>query len=343
MPVLTSHLIFSLCFVAGQSGGHILPCITQAEQIMQQNQSTQAYLLSSGSSLDMTIMKKHPSIKHIVPTEINSIPYKQPWKLPLFIYKISTYFFKTMYQLYHIKPKKIISYGGLVSIPVCIAGKLLGIPIELYELNVQPGKSIQFLSHFTDTIHICFQKTKNYFKDKTCKLVPYPIRFTQQDIQHDTSTLLTKYNLKHNKKTVLILGGSQGSIFINQAFLNALKKSTFKNSIQVIHQTGNQNCQNYKEWYKQQDIPAVVFSYNEDLQDFYNLADLIICRAGAGTLFEVQFFKKNCITIPLETNINNHQISNAYAIAHMNPNQFTVLRQKECENLLPTIMLQKLL
>ena len=331
MSAFINHALLILCFVAGKSGGHLLPCITKAEQALQTKAADQAYLFSSGSSLDYKIMEKHPTIEHYVPATIDSIPYKQPWLFPLFIFNMTSYFFHSLYKLWTIAPAKIISFGGLNSIPVCLAGKILGIPFELYELNVQPGQAIKFLSYFTDTVYICFNQTAQYFSNKKTVLAPYPVRFTNADLIHDKEKLLEEWNLTKDRKTIVILGGSQGSMFVNQAIKNCLEQDEqFAHSVQIIHQIGMYDHDNYKEFYAQHNIPAVVFAYNEQLQNFYNLADIIICRAGAGTLFEVEFFKKQCVIIPLQTDLNDHQVCNAQAMADMYPDRFTVITQEDC-------------
>ena len=331
MSAITTHALLVLCFVAGKSGGHLLPCITKAEKVLQADTTSQVYLFSSGSSLDEKIMQKHPAIKHYVPAIIDSIPYKQPWLFPWFIFNMGAYFFNSLYKLWNINPAKIISFGGLNSIPVCLAGKILGIPFDLYELNVEPGKAIKFLSYFTDTVHICFAQTAQYFKNKKCVLTPYPVRFTDADRTYDKAKLLADWNLSTDRKTIVILGGSQGSLFVNQAIKNCLEQDVqLCNRVQIIHQIGINDQDDYKNFYDQHHIPSVVFAYNEQLQNFYNLADVIICRAGAGTLFEVEFFKKPCIIIPLQTDLNDHQLLNANAMADMHPDYFSVILQENC-------------
>lgn len=339
MSAIVTHAALIVCFVAGKSGGHLLPCITQAEKILHEQSTSKVYLFSSGSQLDYKIMEKHQDIEHYVPTNLESIPYKKPWLFPYFFYTMGSYFVHAWYALWDLKPAKIISFGGLNSIPVCLAGMVLGIPFDLYELNVEPGLTTKFLSYFTNTIHICFAQTAQYFTHKHCVLAGYPVRFTQRDTMYDAATLLAKYSLSSDRKTILILGGSQGSVFINNVFKDVLNQdSQLCKKIQVIHQIGIYDQDDYKKLYEQHAIPAVVFTYNEQLQNFYNLADLIICRAGAGTLFEVEFFKKPCIVIPLETELNNHQVQNARAISAMFPQQFMTIGQKECpDSLLPSI------
>lgn len=318
----------TICFVAGKSGGHLIPCLTKAKEIQQQNPQAQIYLFSSGSKLDHTIMDKQKEINHIVPTEIDNPPYSKPWLLPWFLGKTLWYFSKSLYYLHKIKPQKVVSFGGFVSIPTIVAAKILRIPFEIYELNVEPGKATNFLSKITDTIYICFKSTAQYFPNKKCIYFDYPVRFNQDDIVTDTTNLLKKYNLEKNRKTFLILGGSQGSILLNEVFKNMIQNNPdIISKIQIIHQTGNSDPFDYKKFYQEYKIPAVVFDYHNQLQDFYNLADFIICRAGAGTLFEIKFFKKNCLTIPHKTNQTNHQIQNVLELQKEFPEQFHIIEQ----------------
>jgi len=343
MSTIITQTALILCFVAGKSGGHLLPCITQAEKFLHTDASNQVYLFSSGSQLDKKIMEKHPLIHHIMPAKLDRVPYQQPWLFPLFLYQMTNYFVQSLYQLWCIKPAAIISFGGLNSIPVCLAGMLLGYPFQLHELNVEPGQSIQFLSRFTDTVYIYFSQTAEYFKNKKWVLTPYPIRFTDKDLLYDKDTLLHQWHLSADKKTILILGGSQGSVFINQAIKESLQANPdLAAQVQIIHQVGSQDSADYQHFYDQHAIPAVVFAYNEQLQNFYNLADCIICRAGAGTLFEVAFFKKPCIIIPLQTTLNNHQVQNAYAMQTMFPENFSVLLQDDTAEKLESLLLQVL-
>ena len=323
----------TICFVAGKSGGHLLPCITQAYEIKEKSPQTELYLFSSGSKLDHTILNKYPEIQHVVPTELDNPPYSQPWLFPWFACKTAWYYIKSLYSLMQIKPQKVISFGGFVSIPVILAAKTIGIPCEIYELNVEPGRATSFLSKFTDTIYICFQETAKYFPTKKCITFDYPVRFKKDDLNFSKEELLKKYNLKQNKKTILILGGSQGSILLNQVFKEIIEDyPQISSSIQVIHQTGSSDPYNYQDFYEKTSIPNVVFSYSNQLQDFYNLADIIICRAGAGTMFEIKFFNKKCITVPHKTNQTDHQIKNVLELQKTYPENFYIIKQDEFNN-----------
>jgi UDP-N-acetylglucosamine--N-acetylmuramyl-(pentapeptide) pyrophosphoryl-undecaprenol N-acetylglucosamine transferase len=219
--------------------------------------------------------------------------------------------------------------GGLISSPVCLAGKLLQIPIEIWELNVEPGKTVKFLTKFVDTINICFDETQKYLPHKTCKLVDYPIRFNDESKKILKISILEKNNFLADKKTILIIGGSQGSQFINNLFKQfILKNLQFKEKIQVIHQTGSTEF-DWNKFYKMHNINAITFNFYDKMDEYYSISDLVICRSGAGTLAEIQFFEKKCITIPLETKSTSHQILNANNLAKRFPESFKVIKQNE--------------
>ncbi|MFA5998881.1 MAG: UDP-N-acetylglucosamine--N-acetylmuramyl-(pentapeptide) pyrophosphoryl-undecaprenol N-acetylglucosamine transferase [Candidatus Babeliales bacterium] len=328
-PILLNAAM-TICFVAGKSGGHLLPCITKAAQIKAEHPTAQLYIFSSGGDLDKTIIDKHKNLQHYIPTTLDNPPYQQPWLLPFFAIKTGWYFCKSFYKLAKLKPQKVISFGGFISIPVCMAAKCLGIPFEIYELNVEPGKATVFLAKFTQSVYTCFDSTKKYFPKNTCIHFDYPIRFTANDKVFDRLALLEQYSFSPDRKTILILGGSQGSILLNDVMKETIQKyPELAGKVQIIHQTGQSDPFDYAALYREHKIPSQVFGYHEKLQDFYNLADLIISRAGAGTLFEIKFFGKNCITVPHETANTNHQIKNVLELQIENPEQFKIIKQAD--------------
>ena len=223
---------------------------------------------------------------------------------------------------------------------------MLRIPFEMYELNLIPGKANMLLAPLARTIFICFGASSSHFK-RSCSLVDYPVRFPMELRKGSQLMALQAIKLSTTKKSLLILGGSQGSTFIN----NAVKQWLIDNPhlhhvVQVIHQTGAHDATNWQEFYASLNIPAITFDYAPNIEYYYIAADLIICRSGAGTLFEIQFFNKRCITLPLETASTNHQIKNAQALADQHPFLFTVIGNSELvkdPTLLPRTLTQQLL
>lgn len=321
----------TICFVAGRSGGHLVPCLTLAYTFLKNNPTYKVMLFSTTSQLDATIVSNSPTIHHYIQLSLHNVPYKNLRKYPYFIFSLAAALFKSFYYLYKYKPQKIISMGGYISIPVCIAAWLLRIPIQLYELNAAPGKAARFLAPLAHKIFVVFQQAQRFFPAKKCSITSYPIRFSD-NINNNPNPSATR-NLSSNKKTVLILGGSQGSAFINNLIKQWLEHNhQLHNAIQLIHQIGADNITDWQAYYNNYCIPAIVFDYQHNLEQYYRTADLIICRSGAGTLFEIQFFKKLCITIPHEATTTSHQINNAYAMAEQYPQLFTVIKQSEIKH-----------
>lgn len=319
-----------ICFVAGKSGGHILPCITLAQQIMHKHPHYEVMFFSTTSTLDKQIINGNAIIKHYIPLSLESSHLKKIIRWPIFLTNLVSSFFKSLYYLHKLNPESVISTGGYISIPVCLAARLLKIPIELYELNAVPGKAVKFLAPFAYKIWICFEKSTSYLPAKKCALTHYPIKFDSTTKLNTREEVLLSLNFSLDRKTILILGGSQGSLFINAAIKQMLERwPDAGKTIQIIHQTGALDRTDWTNTYDQLGIPCLVFGYSDALGNYYTAADLIICRSGAGTLAEVSFFNKKCITIPLETTTNNHQIDNAIAAAQMRPDLFNVISQND--------------
>ena len=319
----------TICFVAAKSGGHILPCLTLASHLKETAYNASVLFISAKNQLDYQLTHNHPNIDRNIYITLCNIPYKKPYLLPKFFLQLIWATLKIFLFFIKKRPEKIISSGGYIATPVIIAGSLLRIPIELWELNVIPGKAIKWLSFFAQRINICFPETINHFSPKKCHLSSYPIRYHEGE---KSSPLLCKekLNLKKNLKTIFILGGSQGSKELNEMVKEILNKNVLlAKKIQVIHQTGPHNPELIEEWYKKHNIAAHVFTYKNNLACMYNAADIIISRAGAGALAEIIFFEKPAIIIPLTTIQTDHQIHNAQSIAKQFPQRIIVATPTE--------------
>jgi len=330
----------TICLVAGSSGGHIIPALQLGQKWLQKNKSGRVIFFCSSKKLDKKILEKTSFLTKTINLNLDNFPGKKIWLYPKFLFQLLYSFFKSLFYLIKYRPHKTIGTGGYISIPVCIAAKLIRSKVELYELNVVPGKAIKALIPIANKIFITFEGSKLFFQhrmkdvSKRCELKNYPIRFEEKDKSFDKKVILSNINknfditFEENKKTIFLLGGSQGSLFLN----NILKKWIEKNksilqNLQIIHQRGITDKTDWPSFYKNLALPAIVFSYDENIKDYYVISDLIICRAGAGTLFEIEFFKKQSLVIPLKSEQTDHQVDNALEMKHKNPELFTVQDQ----------------
>ena len=294
----------TICFVAGKSGGHIIPCLHIAQQYKKQHKA-EILFFSTTASLDISILSHSNIVSRHIALPLRSIISKTWWGYTQVVWDVLISCIVSIKTLYTCRPATIITTGGAVAIPVCLAGFIFRIPITLYYLDVEPGRSLKFLRRLATTHYVCFKKTALMIPN--AEYIPYPLKYNQQDriAQRNAQQLL---HIPSHVYTIVILGGSQGSVFLNQCIKNYVISHFFHNNrIHIIHQTGSHDATDWNMFYKENNVHAHIFTYQDNLSHFYSVADLIICRGGAGTLFEVKFFKKRCIIIPLVTSTTDHQ------------------------------------
>jgi len=320
----------TLCFVAGRSGGHILPALTIAEQYKVKNPTAYIVFFTTHTALDTALVHEHPVVTHHIPLHLENIP-RAVWKLPLYGLHVLKTFIQSIYHLRKHRPSRVISTGGYIAIPVIFAARLLRIECELYTLDAVPGKAAKFIAPYVQTNTICFAQAAQHLLPSNSRLVAYPVRFATNTVP-DTAPLYEQLHFSPNKRTLLIFGGSQGSISLNTLIRDWLvHDKDLCTKIQIIHQTGSSDATDWQGFYKDLAIPAHVFAYDNSMNRYYAIADLVIARAGAGTLFELAFFSKKSVIIPLETTTTNHQVDNAYAMAEMHPQLFDVITQNQIQ------------
>ncbi|MGE0009223.1 MAG: glycosyltransferase [Candidatus Babeliales bacterium] len=321
-------MINTYCFVAAKSAGHILPALALARQTKQANPNAEIIFISTNTLLDQKLLNRNQDITRHIPFMLPNIPYYKPWRLPIFLWQLIKCTYQNYMLLKSIRPKSIVSTGGLIALPTCLAGWWLNIPIDLYELNAEPGMAINWLSKLATHVYYCFDETAHALPAKKRRKAHYPLYISLNTAAKSYADL----NFDKNKKTIFLLGGSQGSEKLNQALKNILSHNKqLAGSVNIIHQIGGHetNLETWRSWYKEHHIPAYLFTYEPTCVPYYKLADVVICRSGAGTLFELEALQKQYITIPLETKSTQHQVTNAVAMERKYPKLVKVVRQKD--------------
>jgi len=327
--------------VAGASGGHIIPGIMFLQQEAQK-EAAEVLFFSTKTEFDQSILKHYTTSFTYRSLPLIPVPGKKFWRYPLFLYKTLHTFFLSLISLRRVRPTRVISMGGYISVPVCLAAWLLGIEVQLFELNAVPGKAVRWLAPLATTIFVCFEDAVSYFDRSKVQNISYPLRFTEADSmsQKQARELL---GLSLHKEVLLVIGGSQGSQGLNSLMKKVSAYLTDTNRA-IIHQTGGsrQDVQDHwRTFYQEHGIEALVFAYSHELNICYEAADLVISRAGAGSIFELVFFKKKSVLIPLELAAEAHQLENAEAIIKKYPQLFLLMRQQEAEQN-PSFLIQAL-
>ncbi|MEX0849289.1 MAG: UDP-N-acetylglucosamine--N-acetylmuramyl-(pentapeptide) pyrophosphoryl-undecaprenol N-acetylglucosamine transferase [Candidatus Dependentiae bacterium] len=320
----------TICYVAGKSGGHIIPCLTFAREHKEKHPEDNILFFTTETILDIEIVTNSPDINWHIPLPLNNVLLKKWHNIFTAGFNMALTMMKSLFYLIKHRPNKIVCTGGFLAIPVIICARILAIPVQLYELNVEPGRATRFLASWSIDLFTCFEQTQAYLPQKKCIKTSYPIRFFGESAQISQKDALQKLLFSPERKTICILGGSQGSLEINHLMQQwIVQHPHLHEQIQIIHQTGRQDSFNWKAFYTQHNITHHVFSFSHEMAIYYAAADLIICRSGAGTLFEILFFGKQCITIPLQTPTNNHQVTNALAMQEEYGELFTTITKEQ--------------
>lgn len=319
-----------LCYTTGRSGGHIIPALTHARHALAADPKAKILFISTDTPLDRSIIGKAPEVAVHTTIDLGNVPHSF-WLWPNYLINLIRATWTIGKILWRLDPTSIFSTGGYIAVPVSIIGWILRIPIEICELNVVPGSAARFISRFANKTTICFDETARYFPT-SAQVVRgnYPVRFTEKD-KLSKEVACKKLGIDPAQKIVLVVGGSQGSQFINDVMPGVSAELKKKQPLFVLHQTGGglTELERVRTAYKNAGINAQVFSFSNEMQVLYSAADMVIGRAGAGTLFELDFFGKKGIIIPLETDITSHQIDNAEAMSRQSGGRMKMLKQQE--------------
>lgn len=220
-------------------------------------------------------------------------------------FKVIKGVFEASYILKHERPNVIFSKGGFVSIPVILAAFRHKVPVISHESDITPGLANKISMPFIKKICITFPETKNFINNNKLELTGTPIRRELFLGSEAEGRRICKFN--NNKPVILIMGGSQGSVFINSIIRDNIKKLVM--NFNLIHICGKYNIDKSLEnidGYKQYEYVTI------EQPHLFKLSDIIISRAGSNTIYEIIALKKPNILIPLSMKASRgDQILNA--------------------------------
>jgi len=213
------------------------------------------------------------------------------------------------------KPELSIIFGGYSSLPVGLASALLKLPLFVQEQNSVPGKTNRYLSRFAAHAFLGFPSASSYLScPSTFTGNPLRREITETALKAETFPETRKFyrkqlNLQPERKTLLVIGGSQGALWLNQLLERAIPH--LPKEIQVIHITGAGKEGRLKELYSRHSIPAFVVPFYERPWELYAAADAAVSRSGALVMGELAAFKIPTLFVPYPYAADEHQLKNA--------------------------------
>jgi UDP-N-acetylglucosamine--N-acetylmuramyl-(pentapeptide) pyrophosphoryl-undecaprenol N-acetylglucosamine transferase len=313
----------------GGTGGHIFPAIAIANALKKLNPATEILFVGAMGRMEM---EKVPAAGYkIIGLEIQGIQRKSLWKNIMFPVKLMLSVRRSLGIIKDFKPDAVVGVGGYASGPLLYAASMKGIPYLIQEQNSYAGITNKWLGKNAKKICVAFDGMDKFFPlDKIIK-TGNPIRKDSVNVAGKHMQALELYKLSAFKKTILITGGSLGARTLNNSILEGLDK-LIAADVQVVWQTG-------KVYYKgiieklgedyHPNIRIVEFLNRMDLA--YAAADIIISRAGAGTIAELCVVKRPVILVPSPNVAEDHQTKNALALVEENAAVFVADRDAEAK------------
>ena len=282
----------------GGTGGHVIPAQVLYDYLSDKND---VIITSDNRGLNYLDKNLYKTKKIDVPKITKNVVDFLPFLIFFTFSIIKSYFF-----LRKRKIKILISTGGYMSIPICLAAKILKLKILLLEPNLVLGRANLFLLNYCEKIFTYSRNIKNLPKKMRYKnFVIKPL------IRKDIFLAKTKPKKKQVKFSILIIGGSQGAKKFDDLFKTDLIKLSKNFKIKLFHQTSNQNLNKLKNFYFENNVKSQVFTYTKHLHRIIKKCDFVITRSGASTINELVFLEKPFLAIPFPFAKDDHQYYNA--------------------------------
>lgn len=304
----SSNIIGFRCIIAGGgTGGHLFPGIAVAGELKKFLRDAEILFVVGRQRMESKILGTYGYPVRSIPVEgLKGRGWKAGFAVLL---RLPKAFLRSIVLIKRFSPRVVLGVGGYSSGPVCLAAKLLGLPVAIHEQNSIPGLTNRLLSRFADRIFVAFEESRPYFSSSLVTLTGNPVR---KDLFMDSDKKMEK----RKGFTVLVLGGSQGARTVNRAFVEALEYVKEKGRFpRVIHQTGEKDYSMVVEDYRKRGIKGELLPFIQNMAWAYRSADLVVSRAGATTIFELACAGKASILIPYPYAANRHQEVNAQTLA----------------------------
>lgn len=333
-----------ILFTGGGTGGHVLPIIAIVREIRKfsPKQKFDFFYIGPRDEFNKLLLSQEDiKVKEVLAGKIRRYVNLKSVLENLIdvLFKIPLGVLQAFFRIFFLNPDLIFSKGGFGSVSTVIAGWMLGVPIFLHEADAVPGLTNRLLARFSVEIFISFPKTP-FFPEGKMILVGNPIR--REILGGLKKEALGFLKLTEEKPVILILGGSQGAQRINDKILEILP--LFLKEFELIHQCGENNFKQVRAEAKvmiSKDLEKYYhlfpFLKEQELKRAYAACDLVVSRAGSGTIFEIAAVGKPSVLIPLPESAQKHQFKNAYTYA---ANGAALVLEEE--NFTPRFFLEKL-
>jgi UDP-N-acetylglucosamine--N-acetylmuramyl-(pentapeptide) pyrophosphoryl-undecaprenol N-acetylglucosamine transferase len=296
----------TVLIMAGGTGGHIFPALAVAQNL--KNSGLNIEWLGTTRGLEKKLIPESGYRLHTLSVQGLKGKGLLSWlKAPIQLVKALV---EAVLLLRRLKPDLVLGMGGFAAGPGGLAAKLLGIPLVIHEQNAFAGLTNRLLFPLAEKVLCAFPNAFKKTSLDKISVIGNPVREAILSVPAPE----IRYHPALKQRKILVLGGSQGAMSLNNAVPLALKQiqNLFPDlALSIWHQSGPANFESTQALYETLELPAKVNFFIEDMAEAYAFADLVICRSGALTIAEIAAVGVPAILIPFLAAADDHQSVNA--------------------------------
>ena len=296
----------------GGTGGHIFPALSIANAV--KAKCPDAEILFVGAENRMEMQRVPAAGYRIIGLPVSGFDRKHLLKNIAVLWRLMKSRRKARRIIRDFRPDVAVGVGGYASGPTLKEAGAIGIPTLLQEQNSYAGVTNKLLAEKASCICVAYEGMERFFPKNKIKLTGNPVRqnLLTSTITHEEA--VKSFGLDPTKKTILIVGGSLGARTLNESVIQAwdILKET---DVQLIWQTGKYYHEQITKQFRGRELPNVhVCDFISNMDAAYTAADLVVSRAGAGSISEFCLLGKAVILVPSPNVAEDHQTKNALAL-----------------------------
>lgn len=298
-----------LLIAGGGSGGHAIPALAIAEAIQRVSEDVEFLFVGTERGVESQVIPKAGFRLELI--SVISLSRSLSPSLLRFPFVLAKGFVESVFLVRKYRPELTVCTGGYVSGPVGLASAMLGVPLAVHDSNVLPGITLRILSRAATLVLLGFEQARRKMGGRVRRVVGNPTRLPQGEI--DAGKARESFGLAPDRRTLLVVGGSQGARSINQAVEDALP-GMMDDEVQVLWQTGPKDSRAMAMAAGPYGDRVRTVAFIDEMSSAYRAADLAVTRSGAMTIAELNLYGVPAILVPLATASENHQEMNARAM-----------------------------
>ncbi|NWG13101.1 MAG: undecaprenyldiphospho-muramoylpentapeptide beta-N-acetylglucosaminyltransferase [Acidobacteria bacterium] len=291
-------------FAGGGTGGHVFLGIALARELLRRDPEHEFLFIGTARGMESQIVPREGfKVEYI---DAGGLKRVGPVSFLRNLLRVPRAILQSRRLLSEFKPHVVVGVGGYSSGPVVLAGRWHRIPTLIVEPNAVPGFTNRILARFVDRAALAMPEASGYFGAKSVVTgIPVRAEFGDMPSRDPRAPVFT----------VLVYGGSRGSRALNTIVCSALPLlKDLGPRLRIIHQTGKQGLECVRAAYAQAGVEGCVQPFFERIYEQFAQADLIVARAGAGTVAEITAAGRGAILVPFPGAADDHQTRNARAL-----------------------------